>query len=84
MFTIYIYDVDGRKHDRYFHQWANAEAELQKDIERITRDGKAKVVEDKDYFKVDKGYQVRYVTLKDNEGRTFTLSLVDGYFEDEE
>ena len=82
MFSIYNYNVDGRKHDRYFQNWDNAEAELQKDIERITRDGKAKKVEDKDYFNVEKGFQVRYVILKDDEGRTFTLSILNGYFED--
>lgn len=82
MFTILRKDFGGRKGDRYFNSWENAEKEMLADIEVCCRDLNGKVIKKWDYFNSSKGFYVfEQEALFDN-GEICHWALIDGYFED--
>lgn len=81
MFTIYRYYVGGRKFDRYFQSWVNAEKLLEEERADLIKDG-WKQISHRDYFNREKGFQVFYYDLKTPKGEDACLSLMNGYFAD--
>lgn len=81
MFTIYRKDVGGRKFDRYFHKWENAEKVLEEELADLLKSG-WKQTEHRDYFKCEKGYYIFYYALKTPKGEDAVLTLMNGYFAD--
>lgn len=79
-FLTYIKDVSGRKTERYFKEWENAEKQLSEDTERICKNG-GTIIENVNYFNRAKGFPVRYKTFS-FEGEKIIISLVVSYFED--
>ena len=81
MFTIYCYNVGGRKFDRYFRSWERAKEELEKELKNLLKDSWTQLAHS-DYFNAAKGFYVFGYTLKTTDGETAVLSLIDGYFID--
>ena len=82
MFTQYIYNIDGRKRSRFFQSWDHANSELIKEYKGLLeRHPDAVTVYDYDYYNTSKGFPVRQIGLL-IDGVSFTLSLIDCYFED--
>ena len=83
MFTVYCYNVGGRKRNRYFRSWNKAKAELLKELFPL-KDKGWKVVKLTNEYNATKGwYEFEYLLLTTN-GESASLSLYDAYFEDEE
>lgn len=80
-FVTYIRECSGRKTERYFKAWENAEKQLSEDTETICKNG-GTVLENVDFFNRDKGFPVRYKSFL-LDGNKITISLVTSYFVDE-
>lgn len=83
MFAIFRKTVGGRVHDRYFKNYDKAKAELKQDVERLRDTCHGKVTKRIDRMNEDKGFYEYEVRMTVDTGETATLSIVDGYFEDE-
>ncbi len=82
-FTIYIKNIGGRKFNRYYHNWEKAQQQLQEDLQDLQNSGST-ITGHKDSMNVAKGWYDYSYTLRTDEGETAELTLVDGYFSDEE
>ena len=82
MFTILVKDVDGRRQERYFHEWANAERAMMHDIDVVKKLTPIVLESHVDRMNADKGFYEREETLISKGGSRFHYSLIDGYFED--
>lgn len=86
MFAIYRKNIGGRIHDRYFRDYATAKMVLKQDVERMRDLCGAQVTERIDRMNEDKGfweYEVRMIVDTGAICEQASLSIVDGYFEDE-
>lgn len=83
MFAIFRKTVGGRVHDRYFKNYAAARRELHADVQRLRDTCHGKVTKRIDRMNEDKGFYEYEVRMTVDTGETATLSIVDGYFEDE-
>ncbi len=81
MFTIYCKNVGGRRFDRYFHKWENAEKVLEEERADLLKSG-WKQIDHRDYFNYEKGYEVFDYTMKTPDGEDVCLTLMHGYFID--
>ena len=81
MFTIYCKSVGGRRIDRYFKKWENAKMALLKDASDAKR-AEWKKEHTSDYFNSEKGFYVYQINGITKDGEIFTMSLIDGFFED--
>ncbi len=81
MFTIYEKTVGGRRTQRYFMRWANAEKALNKDREEVEKYGWM-VQKSVKKFVSDKGFYIFHVEGVTDGGETFSLDLTECYFED--
>ena len=83
-FVILCKDVDGRKFDRYFKSWSNAEKAMLEDIEGCKKVFELTHIKSVSQMNVAKGFYERYEVYKDDSrpNKTFTWSLIDGYFQD--
>ena len=82
MFTIYRKIVGGRKFDRYFLQWDNAEALLEEERADLLKSG-WKQLSHRDRMNVEKGFYLYDYTLQTPDGEDAELTLLDGFFADE-
>lgn len=80
MFYTYRYSVDGRKFDRYYEKWENAQKQLLRDALSLRKDG-AKKISSADYFNAEKGFYI-YEKEYEHKGSKFHLSIIDCYFSD--
>ena len=83
MFTILMKDVDGRRSNRYFKSWANAEKAMMEDICAVKKLTQIVHEAHLDRMNTDKGFYEREETLIACCGTRFHYALLDGYFEDE-
>lgn len=82
MFTSLIKDVDGRKTERYFKRYDNAEKAMVEDINSCNKTIPLALVKCVNKTNIAKGFHERYEIYKSDKGETFTWSLVENYFED--
>lgn len=72
-------------HNRYFKDWANAQKEMDKQVETLVKDG-ARIVRTLDRMNVDKGFYEyqKDLQFKEENGEVYemSLSVYDAYFED--
>ena len=81
MFTIYCYNVGGRKHDRYFRSWEKAKEMLQIELSGLLKSG-WKEISHRDFFNSSKGFYIYDYILHTPEGEDAALSLIEGHFSD--
>ena len=84
MFTILHQDFNGRKYDRYFHNWDNAKKEMNKSIENTCKTLGGRVVGSVDRMNHEKGFYMYEKTAIFPNGEQCVWTLIDAYFEDEE
>ncbi len=83
MFAILQKNFGGRKTHRYFRDWNNAKAEMDKDIADCCKSLGGKVTKTYDYFNREKGFYVYEKVAHFTNREYCRWALLDGYFEDE-
>ena len=83
MFTAFRKSVGGRSHNRYFHDWDNAKAAMEKDIKDMVGAKLAIVTKRYDHFNHAKGFYVYEANGLSHKGEAISWALIDSYFEDE-
>ena len=87
MFFIMMKDVDGRRHDTYYHKWDNAEAALLEDVADIKKNHEVIEQRSVDRMNIEAGLYEREETLivRGVQGPIrFHYAIIDAFFRDEE
>lgn len=82
MFAVLIKAVDGRRFDRYFKEWPNAEKEMLKEVKDISEHYGCKERTSIDRMNVEKGIYEREEKVITDDGAKFVWAIVGGYFWD--
>ena len=82
MFAVLIKDVDGRRFDRYFREFKNAERVMMDEVEDIIKHFGCKGRRSVDELNVAKGIYERDETVVAENGESFTWAVIGGYFQD--
>ena len=82
MFAILVKDVDGRRFDRYFREFKNAEPIMMDEVNSIIEHYGCKKRRSLNEMNAAKGIYEREETVVTENGERFTWAIVGGYFQD--
>lgn len=80
MFAILTKDVDGRRYERYFREFMNAEKTMMQEVKDVTdhhRCTKRKSIDKED---TSKGIYEREEIIVDDKGHKYHWVIIGGYF----
>lgn len=80
MFAILMKDVDGRRYDRYFREFMNAEKTMMQEVKDVTDHYGCAERTSIDEMNTSKGIYEREEKITDNEGYKYHWAIIGGYF----
>ena len=80
MFAILMKDVDGRRYDRYFREFINAEKTMMQEAKDVTDHYGCADRKSIDKMNTSKGIYEREEIIVDKEGHKYHWAIIGGYF----